>query len=81
MAHAEERELVAGLMNELAARREEVYEALVLGTRDYVRKNGFTDVVIGLSGGIDSALVAASVTLPAPISPSARARTCVWATC
>jgi NAD+ synthase (glutamine-hydrolysing) len=37
----------------------EVYEALVLGTRDYVRKNGFYDVVIGLSGGIDSALVAA----------------------
>ena len=36
----------------------EVYEALVLGTRDYVRKNGFTDVLIGLSGGIDSALVA-----------------------
>jgi NAD+ synthase (glutamine-hydrolysing) len=37
----------------------EVYEALVLGTRDYVRKNGFTDAVIGLSGGIDSSLVAA----------------------
>jgi NAD+ synthase (glutamine-hydrolysing) len=37
---------------------EEVYEALVLGTRDYVRKNGFTDVVIGLSGGVDSSLVA-----------------------
>ena len=37
---------------------EELYEALVLGTRDYVRKNGFTDVVIGLSGGIDSTLVA-----------------------
>ena len=37
----------------------EVYEALVLGTRDYVGKNGFTDVVIGLSGGIDSSLVAA----------------------
>jgi NAD+ synthase (glutamine-hydrolysing) len=36
----------------------EVYEALVLGTRDYVQKNGFTDVVIGLSGGIDSSLVA-----------------------
>lgn len=36
-----------------------VYDALVLGTRDYVRKNGFTDVVLGLSGGIDSALVAA----------------------
>jgi NAD+ synthase (glutamine-hydrolysing) len=38
---------------------EEIYEALVLGTRDYVTKNGFTDVVIGLSGGIDSSLVAA----------------------
>lgn len=37
---------------------EEIYRALVLGTRDYVRKNGFRDVVIGLSGGIDSALVA-----------------------
>ena len=37
----------------------EVYEALVLGTRDYVQKNGFTDVHIGLSGGIDSSLVAA----------------------
>jgi NAD+ synthase (glutamine-hydrolysing) len=38
---------------------EEIYDALVLGTRDYVRKNGFTDVLVGLSGGIDSALVAA----------------------
>jgi NAD+ synthase (glutamine-hydrolysing) len=37
----------------------EVYEALVLGTGDYVRKNGFGDAVIGLSGGIDSSLVAA----------------------
>jgi NAD+ synthase (glutamine-hydrolysing) len=37
----------------------EVYEALVLGTGDYVRKTGFTDVLIGLSGGIDSSLVAA----------------------
>ncbi len=37
---------------------EEIYQALVLGTRDYVRKNGFRDVVIGLSGGIDSALTA-----------------------
>jgi NAD+ synthase (glutamine-hydrolysing) len=35
----------------------EIYEALVLGTRDYTRKNGFTDVVLGLSGGIDSSLV------------------------
>ncbi len=38
---------------------EEVYAALVMGTRDYVRKNGFTTVAIGLSGGIDSALTAA----------------------
>jgi NAD+ synthase (glutamine-hydrolysing) len=37
---------------------EEVYRALVLGTKDYVRKNGFHKVVLGLSGGIDSALVA-----------------------
>ncbi|HAM41917.1 MAG TPA: NAD+ synthase, partial [Candidatus Omnitrophica bacterium] len=37
----------------------EVYAALVLGTRDYVRKNGFETVVLGLSGGIDSSLTAA----------------------
>jgi NAD+ synthase (glutamine-hydrolysing) len=37
----------------------EVYRALVLGTRDYVRKNGFSGVVLGLSGGVDSALTAA----------------------
>ncbi len=35
----------------------EVYKALVLGTKDYIRKNGFSRVVLGLSGGIDSALV------------------------
>ncbi len=38
---------------------EEIYQALVLGTRDYVRKNRFSDVVIAISGGIDSALVTA----------------------
>jgi len=38
---------------------DEVYNALLLGLRDYVRKNGFQQVVFGLSGGIDSALVAA----------------------
>lgn len=38
---------------------EAVYRALVLGTRDYVRKCGFSHAVVGLSGGIDSALVAA----------------------
>jgi NAD+ synthase (glutamine-hydrolysing) len=37
----------------------EVYQALVLGTRDYVTKNGFAGALIGLSGGIDSSLVAA----------------------
>lgn len=37
----------------------EVYGALVVGLRDYVRKNGFASVILGLSGGIDSALVAA----------------------
>ena len=37
---------------------EEVYRALTLGVRDYVKKNGFTRVVIGLSGGVDSALTA-----------------------
>lgn len=36
----------------------ETYGALVLGTADYVRKNGFKEVIIGLSGGIDSSLVA-----------------------
>jgi len=38
---------------------EEVYRALVIGTRDYVRKNRFRHVVVGLSGGVDSSLVAA----------------------
>jgi NAD+ synthase/NAD+ synthase (glutamine-hydrolysing) len=38
--------------------REAVYEALVLGTRDYIRKCGFNRVLIGLSGGIDSSLTA-----------------------
>lgn len=38
---------------------EEIYQALLLGLHDYVHKNGFAKVVFGLSGGIDSALVAA----------------------
>ncbi len=41
------------------SREEEAYGALVLGVRDYVHKNGFSSAVIGLSGGIDSALTAA----------------------
>ncbi|GAB2716428.1 NAD+ synthase [Kitasatospora kifunensis] len=47
-------EIAPGLTDEA-----EIYAALVTGTRAYVRKNGFTSVLIGLSGGIDSALVAA----------------------
>lgn len=41
---------------------EEVYNALVLGTRDYLRKNNFQGAFIGLSGGVDSSLVAAIAT-------------------
>ncbi|MER3390022.1 MAG: NAD+ synthase [Microcella sp.] len=44
---------------ELADTREQVWDALVTGTRDYVRKNGFRSVVLGLSGGIDSSVCAA----------------------
>jgi len=70
---------VAELLDPLA----EVYEALKLGLHDYVEKNGFRHVVLGLSGGIDSALVAllaadalgperASVTImPSPYSSDA----------
>jgi len=59
-------EIVDGILRplpgELAARADEVasvYRALVLGVRDYIEKNGFCGAVIGLSGGIDSALVLA----------------------
>ncbi|MCX6831560.1 MAG: NAD+ synthase [candidate division Zixibacteria bacterium] len=38
---------------------EEVYQAVTLGVRDYIRKNGFRQAIIGLSGGVDSALTAA----------------------
>ncbi|MBI2206686.1 MAG: NAD+ synthase [Candidatus Rokubacteria bacterium] len=65
---------------------DEVFRALVLATRDYVRKNGFRHVVIGLSGGIDSSLVAAiavealghenvtGVTMPSPFSSTGTRR-------
>jgi NAD+ synthase (glutamine-hydrolysing) len=43
----------------LYGRIESAYQALVLGIRDYVRKNGFAGAILGLSGGIDSALVLA----------------------
>ncbi|MGI8710861.1 MAG: NAD+ synthase, partial [Acidimicrobiales bacterium] len=56
---AEEATLAVAPITPILGADEEVYRALVLGTRDYLAKNGFTDVVIGLSGGIDSTLVAA----------------------
>ena len=49
---------VAPPLAERMADEEEVWRALVAGTRDYVRKNGFRSVVLGLSGGIDSAVTA-----------------------
>jgi NAD+ synthase (glutamine-hydrolysing) len=48
--------VVGGEVTPLLDRCAEVYAALALGVRDYVEKNGFSHVVIGLSGGIDSAL-------------------------
>jgi NAD+ synthase (glutamine-hydrolysing) len=47
-----------GVVAPALGRVEQVYKALVLATRDYVDKNGFREVVVSLSGGIDSALVA-----------------------
>jgi len=64
-------------------RLQEIYSALVIGTGDYVRKNGFKKVLIGLSGGIDSAMTAAiavdalgkegvaGVAMPSPYSSKA----------
>jgi NAD+ synthase (glutamine-hydrolysing) len=51
--------VAAAPAEELQPVEREVWEGLVLGLRDYVRKNGFESVVLGLSGGIDSALVLA----------------------
>ena len=56
-AHASPPPIVARIEPSLS-REEEAYRALTLGVHDYVRKNGFSSVVIGLSGGIDSALTA-----------------------
>jgi NAD+ synthase (glutamine-hydrolysing) len=79
---AGERTELGGPVAELLAPEAEVYEALKLGTRDYVDKNGFERVIVALSGGIDSALVACvaadalgpervtCVTMPSPYSSS-----------
>ncbi|HWK67056.1 MAG TPA: NAD+ synthase [Rhizobiaceae bacterium] len=50
---------VDGPMSPIPEKEEADYRACMLGLRDYVNKNGFKDVVIGMSGGIDSALCAA----------------------
>ncbi|MEA2443684.1 MAG: hypothetical protein QOJ12_976, partial [Thermoleophilales bacterium] len=49
---------VGGPVVDLPSDEDEIYAALVTGVRDYTRKNGFKRVVLGLSGGIDSTLVA-----------------------
>jgi NAD+ synthase (glutamine-hydrolysing) len=77
-----ERASVGGSVADVLEPCEEIYTALVLGLRDYVEKNGFARVVLGLSGGIDSALVACiavdalsadrvcTVIMPSPYSSS-----------
>ncbi|MEW6720608.1 MAG: NAD+ synthase, partial [Thermodesulfobacteriota bacterium] len=57
-----------GSVAPIPSREEEIFHALVTGTRDYVEKNGFPGVIIGLSGGLDSSLVAAVATKA--LSPS-----------
>ena len=49
----------AGALTPYRSEEEDIYRALVLGIRDYVDKNGFSGIVLGLSGGIDSALTLA----------------------
>jgi NAD+ synthase (glutamine-hydrolysing) len=75
-------EMVEAPIAEPLSTEAEIYAALVTGTRDYVEKNGFKRVVLGLSGGIDSALVAliagdalggdrvTTVVMPSPYSSS-----------
>jgi NAD+ synthase (glutamine-hydrolysing) len=58
-ATAERKPEMAAIVNKPLEGAAEVYAAVVLGTHDYVRKQGFEKVVIGLSGGVDSALTAA----------------------
>ena len=80
VTHAPRPRAIAPAVAAPLERVDEVFRALVTGTRDYVQKNGFKRVVIGLSGGIDSSLVAAiavealgrenvaGVTMPSPYS-------------
>jgi NAD+ synthase (glutamine-hydrolysing) len=58
--NSETRDFLPGLvMPDVESEEAEIYSALVLGVRDYARKCGFSKIVLGLSGGIDSSLVAA----------------------
>ena len=57
--HGDKWRCESGLQATLPTGLEAIYHAMMLGLRDYVRKNRFPDVVLGLSGGIDSALTAA----------------------
>ncbi|MEY4699537.1 MAG: hypothetical protein RIR85_957 [Pseudomonadota bacterium] len=52
-------DLAQGQVSPVASVEAQVYQALVLGVKDYVQKNGFPGAIIGLSGGVDSALVLA----------------------
>ena len=52
-------DLAQGQVSPVASVEAQVYQALVLGVKDYVHKNGFPGAIIGLSGGVDSALVLA----------------------
>ncbi len=56
---SEKQELIGSVEMVSSDENREIWSALVLGVRDYARKCGFTKIVLGLSGGIDSALVAA----------------------
>ncbi|MDM9382372.1 NAD+ synthase [Chlorogloeopsis sp. ULAP01] len=59
----EERDLqLSSVAPNYECEEEEIWQALVLGVQDYVRKSGFSKVVLGLSGGVDSSLVAAIAT-------------------
>jgi NAD+ synthase (glutamine-hydrolysing) len=58
LVYFDSQSLTGDMHEQIAGEEASAYEALVLGTRDYVRKCGFQRVIIGLSGGIDSALTA-----------------------
>ncbi len=59
---SKERKEISNVISPALTIEEEIFKALTLGTRDYVIKNGFKKVLIGLSGGIDSSLVAVIAT-------------------